>query len=151
MNGRSTPTVETLDEAELNETGKQKIALADAMDSLAADARGADSIASDAPALSELFHKVRTSSRRSRDGRYVALLNYDAEADAWDCSSVAFLETGTHYRNPNADTSISFGPHPFIGVDQFGEVVASDLERNADAARQNAWNHRVAPSDPRRD
>ena len=142
---------QTLNEAELTEAGEEKIALADAMDALAADVRAAESIAADAPAVCELFHEVRTSSRRSRDGRYVALLDYDAEADAWDCSSVSFLESGTHYRDPNADAVVSFKPFPFIGVDQFGDHVASDLERKAVGARQNAWTHRAAPSDPRRD
>lgn len=144
-------TTQQLDDAELTEEGKEKIALADAIDALAADARDADSIATDAAALCELFHKARTSSRRSRDGRYVALLDYDADADAWDCSSVSFLESGTHYRDPNADAVVSFKPFPFIGVDQFGDHVASGLERKAKSARQNAWNYRVPASDPRRD
>jgi len=64
---------------------------------------------------------------------------------------VSFLESGTHYRNPNADASVSFGPHPFIGVDDFGARVAASLERKAKDARQNAWNYRVPASDPRRD
>ena len=138
-------------DAELTETGQEKLAVADAMDALAADVRAAGSIAADAPALCELFHEVRTSSRSERDGRYVALLDYDGDADAWACSSVAFLESGVHYRDPDADAVVSFKPFPFIGVDQFGEHVAADLERKAVGARQNAWTHRAAPSDPRRD
>ena len=139
-----------IDDADLTETGEQKLELADALESLASDLRDADSIADDVPVLSELFHEVRTTRRKSRDGRFVALLDYDFDADEWSCRSVAFLESGTHYRDTGADASVSFSPFAFLPVDQFAEHVASDLERDARAARQNAWNYRKPPEDPRR-
>lgn len=117
-------------------TAEEYRATADAIESLAGSLRDADSIAEDVPVLSELYHKVRTSKRRSRDGRYVALLSH--EDGEWECSSVAFLETGTHYRDPNADVVVSFKPYAFLGVSEFAEHVAGDLERDARSARQNA-------------
>lgn len=117
---------------------REKREIADALDSLAADLRGADSIADDAPALSELFHEVRTSRRKTRDGRYVALLDYDRDAGVWSCRSVAFLETGTHYRDTGADAVVSHNPFPLREAERFGEVVANALERDAHAARQSA-------------
>jgi len=78
-------------------------ALADAKESLADRLRNADSIAEDVPALADLFHEVRTSSRKARNGRYVALLDYDADEETWTCRSVAHLEQGTHYMDTGAD------------------------------------------------
>ena len=129
---------------ELTEKGRELLDLADAMDALAEDLRAADSIADDTPALSELFHAVRTSSRRDRTGRYVALLDHDPE-DGWVCTDVSWLQSGTHYRNPSADEVTAHGPYPFLDVDQFGEKIAADLERDARAARQNADLHREEP------
>lgn len=111
---------------------------ANALRSLAADLRDADSIAEDVPALAELFHEVRTSSRRARDGRYVGLFDLDRETGEWSCRSVAFLESGTHYRDTGADAIVAHNPWPFCTVDTFGERVAPDLERKATAAEQNA-------------
>jgi len=129
---------------ELTEKGRELLDLADAMDALAEDLRAADSIADDTPALSGLFHAVRTSSRRAHDGRYVALLDHDPE-DGWVCADVSWLESGTHYLDPNADEVIAHRPYPFLGVDQFGEKIAADLEHDARAARQNADLHREEP------
>ena len=126
---------------DLTETGREMLDLADALDALADDLRAADSIADDAPPLSDLYHEVRTGGRRARDGRYVALLDHDP-ADGWTCGSVAFLESGTHYRDPDADAVISHKPFPFREVDAFGQTVAADLERQAREARQRAGLHR---------
>lgn len=131
--------------AEYDETGVRKMKTADALERLAARLRDADSIADDVPVLSELYHKVRTSGRSSRDGRFVALLDYEHDTREWSCRSVAFLEGGTHYRDPAGDVVVAFSPFPFLPVGQFAEHVASDLERDARAARQNAWNYRKAP------
>lgn len=140
-------TERTLEDADLTAEGKEKLRIADALDELAERLRGADSISSDVPELSKLYHEVRTSGRNSRDGRFVALLDHDE--DGWTCRSIAFLETGTHYRDPNADALVSFSPFPFLSVDEFGEHVASDLERDARAARQNAWAYQKEPNGPR--
>jgi hypothetical protein len=118
---------------------------ADALESLADDLKGADSIAEDVPVLSELFHEVRTGGRSSRDGRYVALL--DRDGDKWECQSVAFLESGTHYRDTGADAKLSFAPYPFLSVDTFADAIASDLRRSAKSARQNAANVEQAKLD----
>jgi hypothetical protein len=109
---------------------------ADALESLADDLKGADSIAEDVPVLSELFHEVRTGGRSPHDGQYVALL--DRDGDEWECRSVAFLETGTHYRDTGADAKLSFGSYPFLSVDAFADAIASDLWRAAKSARQSA-------------
>lgn len=113
-------------------------ATADAIEQLADSLAGADSIAEDCPVLSELFHAVRTSSRKSRSGRYVALLDLDLEAGEWSCRSVAFLESGSHYRDTGADLSIGFKPYPFISVDEFAEHVSESIRRDARAERQTA-------------
>lgn len=109
---------------------------ADALESLADDLKGADSIAEDVPVLSELFHEVRTGGRSPHDGRYVELL--DREGDEWECRSVAFLESGTHYRDTGADAKLAFTSYPFLSVDLFAEKIADDLRRSAKSARQNA-------------
>jgi len=114
----------------------EKRELADNLDALADAVVDADSIADDAPVLSELFHAARTSRRDGHEGRYVALLTH--HDDGWTCDSVAFLGSGTHYRDPNADAVLSFKPFPFLSVDEFGEHMAADLRRDARAARQNA-------------
>jgi len=138
---------DSIDPGDLTEKGKRKLDLVRAMRQLADDAYTADSIADDAPALSELFHEVRTSRRRSRDGRHVALLDYDHDAGSWSCRSVAFLETGTHYRNTGADLVLSHKPRPLMSVDKFCEYLSADIERSARATEQNAWNYRK--DDPR--
>jgi len=109
---------------------------ADALESLADELKGADSIAEDAPVLSELFHEVRTGGRSSHDGKYVALL--DRDGDGWECRSVAFLESGTHYRDTGADLKVSCSPTAFMPVDHFAEAKARSIRRSAEAARQNA-------------
>ena len=109
---------------------------ADALDALAEKLSDADSIAEDCPALSELFHAVRTSNRRARDGRHVALLEYDG--DEWTCRTVSFLESGTHYRDTGADLSLSYKPYPLLSVEEFAEQVAASIRRDARAARQSA-------------
>jgi len=124
------------------EEGQRKLAKADALDNLAGRVRTADSIADDVPELAELFHTVRTSSRKSREGRYVALLDYDHEADEWSCRNVSWLQQGTHYRDTGAEASLSYKPFPFLSLDEFSRQIAASLERDADATRQNAYNYR---------
>jgi hypothetical protein len=116
---------------------------ADALESLADDLMGAESIAEDVPVLSELFHEARTSRRSGYDGKYVALL--DRDGDEWTCRSVAFLESGTHYRDTGADLKVSCSPSAFMSVDRFAESKARSIRRSAESARQNAvslerWN-----------
>lgn len=111
--------------------------LANELDELANDCLAADSIADDVPVLSELFHTVRTGGRDARDGRYVALFDYDGE---WSCRSVSFLQSGTHYRNTGADLELSFKPYPFCSVKMFRESIGNELHRKAMAARQSASN-----------
>lgn len=137
------------DDVELTETGAQMMATADALDDLATELRDAESIAEDVPVLSDLFHKARTSKNRSRDGKYVALLDFDHESGDWSCRTVSWLQQGAHYRDTGADTLVSFSPYPFLEVDEFADHVAASLERDAQAARQNAYNHRKAPADSR--
>lgn len=123
---------------DMPDAARQKHNEADRIDELADRLLSADSIAEDVPVLSELFHEARTSRRRARDGRYVALLDFDADADEWTCRSVSFLENGTHYRDTGADASVSFKPSPFLSVSEFGEQVGRSLQRDARAARQTA-------------
>lgn len=99
--------------------------------------RDAESIAEDVPALADLFNKVRTSGRNGRNGRYVALLDYD-EQDGWDCRNVAFLQRGTHYREHGAYLAVSYKPYPFISVEKFREDMAEKISQRVQAARQNA-------------
>ena len=136
-----------LSDVDLTETGEEYARLAEKIDALADAVRTADSIANDAPALCDLFNEVRTSNRSSRDGRYVAL--FDVDGDEWSCRSVEFLESGTHYRDTGADLSLSFKPFPFLGTDEFAEHIASDLRRQAQSARQSAYNFvdRDVPTD----
>lgn len=122
------------------ETADDYRTLADALEDLAAQLRDADSIADDVPVLSEMYHTIRTSSRNARDGRYVALLDYDPDGGGWSCRSVTWLETGAHYRDPSGDALVSFKPWPFCEVDRFAEAVANGLKRDAKAARQSAGN-----------
>jgi hypothetical protein len=135
-----TTTEET--ESKYTETGQRKLAQADAMDELAGRVRQADSIADEVPELAELFHNARTSSRKSRQGRFIALLDYDFDAEEWSCRNVSFLQQGTHYRDTGAEASVSQKPFPFLSVEEFGRQVAASLERNAKATRQNAYNYR---------
>ena len=122
------------------DTAEDYRTLADGLEDLADRLYQADSIADDAPPLSELYHEIRTSGRRARDGRYVALLDYDPDGGGWSCRSVAWLETGAHYRDPPGDALVSFNPFPFCEVERFGEHVAARLKRDARAARQSAGN-----------
>jgi hypothetical protein len=110
--------------------------LADGMEALATQLTDTNSISDAAPVLTELFHEARTSNRRARDGRYVALFDYDG--GEWSCRSVAFLETGTHYRDTNADMTLSFKPWPFLSVDEFTEHIRAEILRQAQATRQTA-------------
>lgn len=123
------------------ETADDYETLADAIDELANRLRGADSVAQDCPVLSELFHEVRTSRRHSREGKYVALLDY-SEGDGWDCRSVSFLASGTYYRDSGAELSVSFKPMTFLSVDEFAQHTAASLKRDARANRQTAGNIR---------
>lgn len=109
---------------------------AEALRKLAEDLSSADSIAEDVPVLSELFHEARTSRRKARDGRYVALL--DRNGMEWTCRSVSFLERGTHYMDTGADLSISHKPQPFLSADDFAEDKRWGLEMKIEAAEQNA-------------
>jgi len=127
--------------SDYTETGRRKLAVADALEQLAEQAHDAESVADDVSVLSELFHEARTSNRKSRDGRYVALLNWDAD-NGWSCKSVAFLQRGTHYKNTNADASLSYNPHPFLSVDEFTQQIARTLENDARRARQNAQHYK---------
>jgi hypothetical protein len=111
--------------------------LADALDDLAARLDGAESIAEECPVLSELFHEARTSGRNPRDGRFVALFDYD-EDDGWTCRSVSFLQSGTHYRDHGADLSLSNKPFAWMPVKTFREAQASEIRRQAQARRQTA-------------
>jgi hypothetical protein len=123
-------------------TNEEKVeqyrAEADAMEQLANDVISADSIAEEVPVLSELFHSVRTSPRSSRDGRYVALLDWD-ESEGWTCRSVQFLDGGAHLRPENGATvTVAVSPRPFLSVDVFADVVSSRLRQQEEGARQNA-------------
>ena len=135
-----TTTEET--ESKYTEAGQRKLAKADAIESLASRVRQADSVAEEVPELAELFHSARTSSRNSRQGRYVALLDYDFEADEWSCRNVSWLQQGTHYRDTGAEAAVSYSPRPFLSVEEFGRQIAASLNQDADATRQNAYNYR---------
>ena len=128
--------------SDYTETGRKKLAVADALEQLAEQAYDADSVANDVPVLSDLFHEIRTSNRKGRDGRYVALLNWDAD-NGWSCKSVEFLRRGSHYQNAKADASLSFKPYPFLSVNEFTQQIAQTLENNARLERQNAEYHKI--------
>jgi hypothetical protein len=117
---------------------EQKKQKADSLENLAERLRDAESIAEDVPVLSELFHEVRTSNRRARDGRHVALFDYDSESDSWECRSVKFLESGTHYRDTGADLSLSHKPFAFLSVKHFSQYMANSIDRSVRDIRQNA-------------
>jgi hypothetical protein len=134
---------ETQTETEYTEKGREMLQTADALEELATELRNADSIADDVPVLSELFHIARTSSRRPREGKYVALLDYDTETDQWSCRSVSFLQNGTHYRDTGADKKARAKPRPFYSVDEFGQNQAATFENQARRLRQNAHNYRT--------
>ena len=123
--------------------------LADAMDSLANSLKDADSIKDDVPVLSELFHKARTSKRDARDGRYVALLDYELET-GWSCRSVAFMQSGSHYRDTGADMALSFKPYPFLSVSEFAKHIRASIQRDARSARQSAGAARQREKDRQR-
>jgi hypothetical protein len=131
-------TTTTDESSEIPEAAVEYRAREAALNALADRAYSADSIAEDAPVLSELFHEVRTSSRSERQGRYVAL--FDHGADGWECRSVAFLESGTHYGDTGADLTLSMKPRPFICVDEFGEQMAASIRHSAEGAARNAEN-----------
>lgn len=127
---------------ELTQKGKEKMNIAEAQENLANRLRNAESIAEDVPELSTLFHKVRTSKRRARDGRFVALMDYDIEKGEWSCRNVSFLQQGTHYRDTGADAILPYKPFPLLSVDEFSKMMAANLERKAQAKRENAYNYR---------
>lgn len=144
-----TPVTDGGQDWQYTEKGEQLMDEADALEQLASRLRDADSIADDVPVLSRLFHKVRTSGRSGHDGRFVALLDYNADAGEWSCRSVTWLESGTHYRDTGAEATVSYSPQPLLSVDEFSQHVASGLERDATRRRQNAWNYRKEAEDPR--
>lgn len=89
--------------------------------------QNADSIAEDAPVLSELFHEARTASTRQvreYGGSFVALLDYDGE---WTCRSVRYLEGGKHYRDTGADLKLSCQAYPLMDTDMFKDRVGWQL------------------------
>jgi len=135
--------MEEITTAELTEKGQQMMTVADAYEDLADSLRNAESIADDVPVLSELFHKARTTHKNPRDGRFVALLDYDADADEWTCRNVSWLQQGTHYHDTGADAVLGFSPYPFCSVDRFAEEFADTLRMDAKEQRQNASLHRT--------
>jgi len=135
--------MEAITSADLTEKGQQMMAVADGYEDLAKSLRDAESIAKDVPVLSELFHKARTTHKNPRDGRFVALLDYDVDNGEWSCRNVSWLQSGTHYRDTGADAVLSFSPYPFCPVDRFTEEFADTLGMNAKEQRQNASLHRA--------
>jgi len=118
----------------------EKRQLADAVDRLKEQLQNADSIANGCPLFSEFFHRVRTSSYDGRNWRYVALYDYDPEADKWTHRSTHRLQKGTHLKDTGADLCLSMSPKPFLSVSSFSEIVRGKLSRDARASRQNASN-----------
>lgn len=109
---------------------------ADRIEELKEELRDADSIAEDVPALSELFHRVRTSKRDSRDGKYKAVLNY--KNDGWTCEKVAFQPSGGRLKHPDADLVLAMKPFPFMEVKEFSQHMASSCNWAARNERQTA-------------
>lgn len=116
---------------------KRTRAVIDGLESLREQLKGASSIADDVPALSELFHKARTSRRNAREGRYVGLYDYDTDTDTWACRSVAFLESGTHYRDTGADLTLVQKPYAFLSVEQFAEDKYHTIGRTVAEQKQH--------------
>jgi hypothetical protein len=113
---------------------------ADALEKLRLRVDDADSIADDVPVLSSLFHKARTSGRSGRDGRYVAVYDYDADTEEWHCRFVSWLENGMHYRDLDADLVLYQRPAIMMGVDEFRKHKRAEIKRRERSARQNAAN-----------
>jgi len=137
------PRTKTTDdgiEYEVPERAVENRQLADAVERLADSLDGATSIAEECPVLSELFHTARTSGYKARDGRHVALLDYDREADEWECRRVTFVRSGAHLRDTGADVKVSHNPFPFLPVSQFARQQRESLRRDARAMRQSAAN-----------
>lgn len=105
-------------------------AVRDGLESLKTQISDAETVG-DVPALTELYNTVRTSGRSGQEGRYVALYDYDADSEQWDCRSVEWLESGTHYRDTGADLTVPFGPMLLVDSDTFlsrvWETVANEL------------------------
>jgi len=134
---------EAITSGELSEKGKKMMAVADAYEELADSLSNAESIADDVPVLSELFHEARTTHKKPRDGRFVALLDYDVDGDEWTCRNVSWLQQGTHYRDTGADAVLGFSPYPFCSTDRFAEEFVNRLRMMARDQRHKASLHRT--------
>jgi hypothetical protein len=122
--------------------GQRYLEIADELDNLREKLKDVDSIVDEAPVFSTFFHAIRTSKRDGRDGRYVALFDYDDKDNTFTCRSVSFLQNGTHYRDTGCDLKLSYSPYPFLSVDEFAQHMRGNLERQARKIRQNAQNYR---------
>jgi len=109
---------------------------ADQLTELADRLRQAESIAADVPVLSTLFHEARTSRRKSREGRFFALYDYDAE-DGWTERQVTFLQQGTHLREHGADLALSQSPQRFMDTKTFKQRQKEAIDRKVQALRQD--------------
>lgn len=123
---------------EVPDKADEQRVLANAIEDLASRLSGAESIKDSCPVLSELFHEARTTKRSSRDGRFVALLDYDGE---WTCRRVTFVQQGTHLRNHGADLVVTQSPYPFMGVAEFAQSKRNAIKEKAQVTRQKA--HRI--------
>lgn len=110
---------------------------ADAIAELRDDLKAADSIADDVPVLADLYHAARTSSADSREGRYVAVIEFSDDGDREMVYGPKFVESGANLKDPTG-VVVSAQPWPLMPVERFVEQVDHNLRQAEDGARKNA-------------